>query len=434
MAGDYEVMRTLVEHHGVLVANGLEEFGDLLEIASRCPSLPSGGAAVLTESGALKALALDLCEQVGLALPALDNQSAPALRAALPPFVPVSNPVDLTAQGLVDPDLYRRALSALLGDDRFGSVVACIIQADATQQKFTSITEAVRKLQPAKPVLFAGLDEGAPVPPECVEQLRALGVPYFPAPERALRAVARWNAWSARVFCTSQPALLKVGLPLSPGVVPEYRAKQILAPVGIPFPAGRFVTTLEQAQAAAQEIGFPVALKAQAAELSHKSDAGGVVLDLAGPDQLTAGWRQMHTALARNRPGLVLGGVLVEKMSARGIELIVGGRTDPDWGPVLLAGFGGVQAELLHDVRLLPPDLPLAGVVRELHQLKCGALLSGFRGAPPADVDAAAALIQRLGQLLLAERAIREIDLNPVVVYRKGQGVTALDALIEVAE
>lgn len=432
MAGDHAVMRTLVERQGVLLAENLEELGDLLEIAARCTTLPASGAAVMTESGAFKALTLDLCEQVGLALPALTNDNAPSLRAAMPEFVPVSNPVDLTAQALVDPDLYRRALSALLQDGRFGCVVFGIIQTDATTSnlKFPPIIAAVQELKPRKPVIFAGLDEGAAVPPQYIAQLRALGVPYFSAPDRALRAVARFSALAARDLSVAHASPTPLAERPTIGVVAEYRAKQLLSPLGIPFPSGCFVTSLAQAQTAAKQIGFPVVLKAQSADLSHKSDAGGVVLNLNDATQLADGWARLHANIAQHRPELVLDGVLLEKMSKRGVELIIGARNDVEWGPVILAGFGGVQAEILQDLRLLPVDLTTAGIVRELNLLKSGALLRGFRGSPALDITSVAQLITRVGQLLMAEPTIREIDLNPVIVYPQGEGAIALDALI----
>ncbi|HKX55270.1 MAG TPA: acetate--CoA ligase family protein, partial [Xanthomonadales bacterium] len=138
--------------------------------------------------------------------------------------------------------------------------------------------------------------------------------------------------------------------------------------------------------------------------------------------------------IAQHLPGLELDGVLVEKMGHKGLELIVGGRNDPDWGPLILAGFGGVQAEILQDVRLLPADLTVAGIERELRLLKSAPLLDGYRGSPALDVAALAQLIVRIGQLLLAEPAIRELDLNPVLLYPRGQGVMALDALMLVEE
>jgi acyl-CoA synthetase (NDP forming) len=434
MAGDFQVMRVQVERQGVLIAASLEEFSDVLELAIRFPSIPTRGTAVLTESGAFKALTLDTCEQLGLELPIINDSSAPALRAALPDFVPVSNPIDLTAQALIDPDLYRRTLSALLPDERFGSVVLGIIQTDArtSNRKFPPIIAAVEALRPKKPLLFAGLDEGALVPGEFISSLRALNVPYFPSPDRAYRALARWCEAAHRDSLRAAAIPVTLSETLVPGVLAEYRCKQLLSALGIRFPAGRLVDSLDAAQEAAAQLGTPVVLKAQSADLPHKSEAGGVVLGLKDAKSIGEGWERLHANLAKNRPGLKLDGVLVEKMGQSGIELIIGGRNDPEWGPVVLAGFGGVQAEILKDVRLLPPDLDIEGIVRELHRLKSADLLRGFRGAPALDVAAAAAIIACVGALLQAEPAIAEIDLNPVIVYPQGQGATALDALIVV--
>jgi acyl-CoA synthetase (NDP forming) len=191
---------------------------------------------------------------------------------------------------------------------------------------------------------------------------------------------------------------------------------------------------LNQAQAAAAEIGFPVVLKAQSAMLSHKSEAGGVVLDLGDSNALIDGWATLQANIARSRPDLKLDGVLVEKMGRRGVELIVGARNDPEWGAVILAGFGGIQAEITRDVRLFAPDLSIDEITSELYQLKSGPLLRGFRGSPALDVVAVAELIARLSALLVAQPAIREIDLNPVIAYPVGEGAVALDALILVGE
>ena len=433
MAGDYQLMRVKVERAGVIFAETLEELGDIAEIALRCPTIPAGGVAVLGESGAFKALTLDLCEALDLDLPKVDDSNAPALRAALPDFVGVSNPLDLTAQGLVDPDLYYRTLAALFEDDRFGSIVAGIIQTDPVTVgiKLPPILRAVGELRPAKPVIFAGLDEGADVAQDYIDQLRAFGIPYFPSTERAMRALKRLNDHARRDFSEGDTSPLgAAALPDQGGVIPEYRAKAILARFGIPFPQGAFCTSVEQATSAAETIGYPVALKAQSADLSHKSDAGGVVLNLRDADELRAGWARLYANVAAHDPALTLDGALLEGMGERGVELIIGAKGDPDWGPVILAGFGGVTAEILQDVRLFTPDLPVDAIVRELHQLKQAVLLRGFRGSPALDVEAVAQIIATLGRVLLAEPSIREIDLNPVIVYPEGKGAVALDALM----
>jgi len=433
MAGDYKLMRAKVERAGVIIAETLEELGDITEIAARCPALPSGGTVVLGESGAFKALTLDLCEELGLPLPALQDGDSPDLRAALPDFVPVSNPLDLTAQGLVDPDMYTRTLTALFSDDRVGTIVAGIIQTDpgTVAIKLPPIMKAVTEHKPDKPVVFAGLDEGAEIPAEWIDQLRAANIPYFPTTERAFRAITRLTAYSARDFGASSAAPLKVpGLDAETGVVPEYKAKALLGPIGIPFGKAKFAATVEEAIAAAEWIGGPVVMKAQAAALSHKSDAGGVALNLVGADAIRAAWDKMFADVARYDASIILDGVLIEAMGARGLELIIGAKNDPQWGPVILAGFGGVTAEILQDVRLLSPDLTKEAIVAELNLLKQAALLNGYRGSPALDVDAVADLIGTIGRFLLAEPSVQELDLNPVVVYPKGQGVVALDALM----
>lgn len=430
MAGDWQLMRTKVTRAGVILVENLEELGDVVDIAARAKPVRGGGTGVLTESGAFKALTLDLAERIGLTLPALEGGTADALRAAIPDFIPVSNPMDLTAQALVDPDLYRRTLVPLLADDGFGAVVLGIIQSDpaTSARKFPPITDAVRTLAPNKPVIFAGLDEGADVPAHYIAELRALGVPYFPSADRAFRALRRLMDAAARDTATADAAPVSVELPA--GVIPEYRAKQLLAPLGVPFPRGGFAATLEDAKAVAAEVGYPVVLKAQSAALSHKSDAGGVILNIADEATLAAAWARLYDNVAAYDATIALDGGLIEAMGARGTELIVGAKSDPEWGPVILVGFGGVQAELLHDVRLLPPDLTHDAIVAELRALKSGALLDGFRGSPALDIDAAATIIAALGRVLLGTPAIREIDLNPVVVYPRGQGAVALDALI----
>jgi acyl-CoA synthetase (NDP forming) len=434
MAGDYDVMRVLVERAGIVLAHDLEEMGDIVDLAVRCGTILPG-AAILGESGAFKAMSLDTSEAIGLDLPSFTDALSPALRAAMPDFVAVSNPTDLTAQALVDPSLYGRVFAALMEDDRVNAIILVIIQTDATTAniKFPPIIETIAELKPNKPVIFAGLDDGAFVPPEYIKGLRDLNVPYFPTPDRAFRAVARFAEVAKRDYAVDDATVAAADLPAAGGVIPEYRSKALLAPLGIPFPKGKFAATVAEAQAAAAEIGYPVVIKAQSADLSHKSDAGGVILNLADDAAVAAAWDKLYANVKAYDPKIALDGVLVEGMGQRGTELIVGARNDPEWGPVVLAGLGGVMAELFHDARLMPPDLTHEAIVRELNALKAGQLLRGFRGSPALDVDAVAALIGKVGAFMRANPQVREIDINPVVVYPAGEGAVALDALMLVA-
>lgn len=433
MAGDYKLMRAMVARAGVIFAETLQELGDIAEIAVRCAALPSGATVVLGESGAFKALTLDLAEELELPLADLHDEDSPALRAALPVFVPVSNPLDITAQGLSEPAIYTRCIEALLDDDRVGTVFAGIIQAEAITCaiKFPAVLAAIEGKTLTKPVIFAGLDEGAEVPAERIAALRAAGVPWFSSTERALRAVTRLTHWAAQDLSVNDlPATPLAGLDVVSGVIPEYKSKELLGPIGLSFPKGGFAASADAAVAAADTVGYPVAMKAQAAALGHKSDAGGVILNLADGAAVREAWDRIHSNVAAYSSAITLDGVLIEAMGKRGMEMIVGAKNDPEWGPVVLAGFGGVTAEILQDVRLLTADLTEEAVVAELMKLKSAALLSGYRGSPALDVGALAKLIVKVGQVLRAEPSIREIDLNPVILHPVGEGVVALDALM----
>lgn len=433
MAGDYALMKAKLGREGVIFADTLEELEDITEIALRCPSLPGANMAVLGESGALRGLAFDIAEDIGLDLIDLNDDNSPALRAVLPDFVPVSNPTDITAVGLSEPEIYTKVLTALLDDDRVGSVVASIIQSDpiTSKIKFPAIIKVLEDGTFAKPLVFAGVDEGARVPQEYIDGLRAVGIPWFPSTERAYRAIARLADLSKRdLVDNSQAPLPLPSLKGVSGVVPEYKAKELLAPLGIPFPQSKFAATADDAAAAAEEIGFPVVLKAQAAALGHKSDAGGVILKLDSAEAVKAAFDKIFTNVAAYDASIQLDGVLVEKMGTMGLEMIVGAKSDPEWGPVVLAGFGGVTAEILKDVVLLTTDLSEEQVAAKLLSLKQAALLKGYRGSPELDVAALAKLIVEIGRVMEGNPSIREIDLNPVIVHPKGQGVVALDALM----
>jgi acyl-CoA synthetase (NDP forming) len=213
----------------------------------------------------------------------------------------------------------------------------------------------------------------------------------------------------------------------------EHRAKALLAAAGVPVPKGELAQEVGQAETIADRIGFPVALKAQAAALVHKSDAGGVILNVGSTDELRAAWEKLHAGVQRAKPGLALDGVLVEAMAPKGggsLELIVGGRRDPHWGAVLMLGLGGIWVETLQDMVLMPASASKNAIVDALGRLKGAPLLRGTRGSPPVDIAAIAEIARTIGGLLATSPEIAELEINPLVAYPEGQGAVALDALI----
>jgi len=432
LAGDFQVMKTLVEREGVVLADDLEVLTDATQLALAYPEHLSDGTAVVTESGAFKALTFDLAEQIGLSLPEINDEDTPAVRAAMPEFVPVTNPFDLTAQALVDPELYSRVYNALIDDDRFGSILFAIIQTNnvTCDIKFPAIISGVKKANRAKPVIVCGIDEGGDVPQHYIDQLRELGVPYFSSADRASRAIAALTRRDLRDMTRGMSKDLALsGLPKT-GIIPEHQAKTIMGQAGISFPKSGLAISKEAALAAAEGMGYPVVIKIQSVDISHKSDVGGVAIGLGDAGELGAAYDKMTAEIAKNCPDAVIDGILVEAMGARGVELIVGAKNDPDWGPLVLVGFGGVQAELYKDAVLLPTDLTRSQIKDALLSLKGAALLTGFRGSKPVDLEAVMDLIENMNHIMNSNPSIREIDLNPVVVYPEGQGVAALDALI----
>ena len=176
------------------------------------------------------------------------------------------------------------------------------------------------------------------------------------------------------------------------GTLPEYTSKAYLAALGISILKGKLVRDLAAAKAIAAEIGYPVALKAQASALSHKSDRGGVILAIESVEALASAWDAMQAAMA----GIALDGILVEQMVKGGLEMIVGARRDPGWGPVVMVGLGGIFVETLKDVRLMPAWLPKERIIEECHRLKGADMLRGTRGRPPVDVEVLADVVLRV--------------------------------------
>ncbi|KEZ00674.1 acyl-CoA synthetase [Sphingomonas sp. BHC-A] len=430
LATDHAVMQTLVTSAGVILVNGLDELTDVVELLLRTPDLPQQGPAILTESGAFKGLAADMCADLGLGLPDLSVKTGERLACILPAFAHISNPLDVTAQGLQQLDIYGHAVSALLADPAVGSVILVLMPGSpefglkVVEEILPSIAGA------AKPVIYTLLGDNSPIAPEIAGRLREAGIAFFRSPERALRAVARlWSAARTRPLAPRDDGIV-IDLPATTGVLPEHRGKALLREAGLPIPAGRLAVSAADAALAASEIDGPVALKAQSAVLTHKSDLGGVSLNLSDEASVLAAFATQTAAIAKHRPDVVLDGVLVEAMAPRGHELVVSVRRDTDWGPVMMVGLGGVWIEALHDVAMLSPDSDRQDVLRALNGLKGGSILRGWRGEPAADLEAVVDTVVQLGRIIRGNPRIEEIEINPLSVRDAGQGATVLDALV----
>lgn len=428
LAGDYAVMAALLRQAAVVVVETLEELVDTAELLARVRP-PVKGPGIITNSGAIKGFSLDFCDALGLDIPLLDEQTLERLRAVLPPFASLDNPLDVTAQVLRDLTIWTRSAEALLADQGLGSLCVPIVPGSPklAMDKVQALLPPI--MAAGKPAIIAALGDDFPIPAEFIAAFRDKGIPVLRSPERAMRALAHATAYGRRLEAReidSKPAQTPE-LPRR-GTLAEYEAKMCLGRLGIGTPRGALARDVSEAKAIAARIGYPVVLKAQAAALAHKSDAGGVALNIADAHALDAVWLRITRSVAAKQPDLALDGMLVEEMASSGVELIVGARRDPQWGIVLMVGLGGIWTEALDDVRLMPADTPREGILAEINQLKGARLLRGFRGSEPVDVGAIADAVASVGTLMRSRPEITEIDVNPLVAYP--DRVLALDALI----
>jgi acyl-CoA synthetase (NDP forming) len=447
LAGDHASACVLLQREAVVVVDTLDELFDSSAVLLQQPRPTAGGAAFITGSGAMKNIALDLADAIGLALPALSAPTVQTLTDKLPSYAVAENPLDYTTIGVRQPGLIGELVLAMAADPGIGSVVLAMPVGPVVAQR-----DKAEHIVPAlaacpKPAVLVLTGDAGPVEPFFLEAIRAHGVTLFRSADRALRALQRVAAYgealarAARADALAQQPLPAPGLPPTAdgrrpanGLYAEYQGKAWLKAAGIAVPRGALARSADEAVAIAEGLGWPVVIKAQASSLPHKSDVGGVIVGLADAAALRAGWAKLMDSLATHRPDLTLGetldGVLVEAMGPRGLELVVGARNDPAWGPVILVGLGGVWIEALRDVRLIPPDLAVPDIVAELQRLKAAPLLAGIRGAAGVDLNAVAEAVAAIGAQMRANPLIAEIDVNPLVAYP--DRVLALDALVVV--
>jgi acyl-CoA synthetase (NDP forming) len=427
LIGDFATIRTQVEDAGAIVVSTMDETMDLVEILQRFPTPPTKGLGVLTASGAYVGLTNDLAEELGLELPELEPATLKKISEGLPSYGNYGNPLDTTAG--FTPSMLPGVAKALIDDPNVGMLfISFPINTAIPVRAFNEGMAGS-----PKPKVLVALGDTWQLGADVNEAVRESPAVYSRSSDRMLRAIALYIKYGrslARTSTTSTSAPFN-GLPkFGKGAQPEWLGKKVLAAAGIRVPNGDLARTPDEAAAVAKRIGYPVVLKAQAAALPHKTEAGGVALNLTDETALRAAWNNMMRNVKRAAPDLTLDGALVEKLSPRGVELMVGAKRDPGWGTVLLVGLGGIWIEALSDVQLLTGNADEAQILDALGKLQSAKLLAGVRGAPPADVDAVVQVVLAIGRLMQTIPEITEIDVNPLMVHAKGQGATALDALI----
>ncbi len=419
LAGSYDLYQAACDRAGVVLAEETEEFFDAIEaLATSREVRPSAASvAVITVSGGPSVVAADAAERAGLRVPPLSGVARAALRGLLPPFAAVGNPVDLTPQ--VDPRNIAPAIRLVMQQEEVSGAIAVNVGLD-----FPEFAEGVlgAMREAGKPVVAFVADT-----PGLSARFKSAGVTTLPSPERAVRA---WRAlWAARPRPPSVarrppralPPDVRAALVTAEGALPGSLARRALEAYGVRFCREQTVTTTEQAVQAADQIGYPVVVKAGRAGLLHKTEVGGVRMDLENAAAVRRACKELRARVGAQH-------FVVQARVGPGVELLIGARRDESFGAVIAAGVGGILTEVMREVafRLAPLGRDEARAM--LHEGARGRLLTGPRGLPRCDDDPLIDALLGVGDLMLAEPRILEIDLNPVIAA--GRQAVAVDVLL----
>ncbi|AOZ02643.1 hypothetical protein BKK81_25895 [Cupriavidus sp. USMAHM13] len=434
MAGAYRTFEACVRHAGAVIVDDPLE---LVVQAAAWASLPAPakrGVAVFSGSGGGGAVASDLVDEAGLRAATLSGATVQAL-AALMPAASAHLPFDLgsvpAADRLRRPDWLKRVLATMMADDHVGAGLFVM----TTQPDMVGAAETVIACQrdAGKPLLF--VNAASSCGDAAVARLREAGLPHFASVKEATRFLVNRLA-DARAAGTdetpaAQPPFSRAEVDaacrqLRAGLVPEHQAKQLLCAAGIATTGGEVAASAGEAVELARRLGFPLAMKVVSPQISHKSDIGGVALDIADEAMVASRFADLRAA-AGKVPGAVFEGCLLQRMARADAELLVGTHWDTQFGAMLTFGFGGTLVELQRDTALLPATASRPAIARALSALRQYPLLNGYRGRPPARVDGIVELIHRMGQLAahLGER-LAECEANPVMVH--GDTILVADA------
>lgn len=433
LAGSDAVYEGVFQQFGVFRARSIDEFFDIAYAASSSAPLPRGKRlGVLTVSGGVGALMADVAEEAGLDMPPMPEEAQQRLKT-LVPFCGPRNPVDMTAQLVNDLTLFGRNFEIMLAEGGYDLIVAFL--SSVGQVKDLSVIlldqlKAILQRHPDRTIITVML-----ATPEVHRLFNEAGAMLFDEPTRAIRAAGALVHFGQSFGLAEQedapPPLPAAALPPPRQEVNEIEAKAVLASAGIPVVREHLAADEEAAARLAGEIGYPVVLKIASPDIAHKSEIGGVIVGLRDEARLREGFNALMTRAREAAPRARLEGVVVAQMAGPGVETILGVVRDPVFGAVVMFGLGGIFVEVFKDVAFRAAPFGVATARAMIAETRGRALLEGVRGQPPADIEALAQAMAALSVYAARHAdAIESIDINPLLVLPRGQGVLALDALI----
>lgn len=437
LAGSYSAYQAAFKQAGVIEVGSINELFEVA-LAFDFQPLPKGRRSVIiTNAGGPAALASDALSANGLLLDDLEPGTRDTLRAALNPSAQVGNPVDIL--GGAEPPDYALCVKTLLKDKNVDIVLPLLVPQALVSP--VGVAQAIVDEAAGSDKTVLACIMGDLSVDEARLVLHDRRIPMYTQPESmgaVLKAMLYYREWLER---PAVEALLPKGIDRkeAEGILKtaqgkdslgEAETRPLLQAYGIPLVEGGFAASAVEAADLAERIGYPVVMKIVSPQLLHKSDAGGILLDLAARAAVADGYERMMQNIHAARPEAELEGVMVERMAPRGQEVIIGMRRDPGFGPLMMFGLGGIYVELFRDVAFRVAPLTAEEARQMITETHAGRLLTGFRGHPVADLDAVVDVILRLSRLALDFPQVEEAEVNPLLVFPEGNGALALDGRV----
>ena len=436
LAGSYEVFRAAMKQAGVLeVDDPIRLFDAAKALASLNP--PRGKrVGIVTNAGGPGVIATDTLVRLGLEVPQFTEKLQEKLRRVFPARVSTGNPVDLT--GDATPEDFEKALKLVIDSDEVDMVMVLSLMQPPTMD--LSVADRIADIawrRKDKPVAVVTI--GSEYAKSLREYLENRGIPVYDFPDRAAFALYALSMASIHEWAETECPDIEVEVPrdnvreaskiiesaLAEGrsKLLEHEALRLLRLYGLPVPEYCVARTREEAERCGRILEKPLAAKIISPDIIHKSDVGGVILDIGNAEEAVRAYTKILSNVRGKAPNARIYGVLYQNMVPYGLEVIVGAKRDPVFGPVILFGLGGVFVEALKDVSLRVAPLSACEAYSMLGEIRASALLEGYRDKAPRDKRALASIILKIAQLMLDQPAVRELDLNPVMAYRRGAAV-----------
>jgi acetyl coenzyme A synthetase (ADP forming)-like protein len=441
LAGSEAAYKAAFNQAGVIRATSMEALFDYALVFAYQPLLRGDRIGIVTNAGGPGILATDALEHANLEIPRLDGKTVEALEEYLPGAASAANPVDVLGDALAD--RYEHAVKLVLDDPNVDGVMVILTPQAMTEIEKTAEVVGCLSQEAVKPVVGCFMGEARIE--AGIEILRKYGVPNYPFPERAATALAAMSAYRCEmqrpVF---EPEPCTTCIPVVRELFDKVRAEgrvsigdleawDILKAYDFPIPQSRLAKTPDEAVAIAEEIGYPVVLKIASPDILHKTDVGGVKVNLRSATDVRDAFDLMVYRAGRYVPGANIWGCQVQQMVQGGREILLGMSRDPQFGPLVAFGLGGIYVEALKDVAFRVAPFSRQEAEEMIHEVRSFPLLEGVRGEPPADLGAIVDALMKVSRLVTDFPEIVELDINPLMVFEEGHGAMAIDMRLVLA-